>query len=103
MTNPQTGEPRGFGFVTFDSEESVQKVMDMKADHMINDKWIEVKRATPKGEDKGKGGSGGGKGGKGGGGAWGGAPTWGGDGGWGAKGSYGAPAAWGPPQQAWGC
>lgn len=40
-------KPRGFGFVTFENESSVDKVMDEKDKHQINGKWIDCKRAMP--------------------------------------------------------
>eukprot|EP00268_Persea_americana_P037775 TRINITY_DN3748_c0_g1_i1.p1 TRINITY_DN3748_c0_g1~~TRINITY_DN3748_c0_g1_i1.p1 ORF type:complete len:381 (+),score=83.21 TRINITY_DN3748_c0_g1_i1:285-1427(+) len=42
-----TQRPRGFGFITFDSEEAVENVMQ-KSFHELNDKLVEVKRAVPK-------------------------------------------------------
>merc|ERR1711935_246833 len=67
MKDRETGNTRGFGFVTFSDTAAVDAVMDMYKDHQISGKWVEVKRAVPKGDDKG-GGKGGGKdkGGKGG-------------------------------------
>ena len=40
-------KPRGFGFVTFHQESSVEKVMEEKDKHQINGKWIDCKRAMP--------------------------------------------------------
>merc|ERR1719263_1553721 len=61
MKDNATGNTRGFGFVTYVDTSAVDAVMDMYKDHQINGKWVEVKRATPKGGDSK--GSGGGKGG----------------------------------------
>lgn len=60
MKDRETGESRGFGFVTYDSTDTVDKVIAQAADHKIHDKWVDVKRATPKGSSpapgsKGKG------------------------------------------------
>jgi len=49
MKDRDTGESRGFGFITYDSPETVDKVVARAADHKIHDKWVDVKRATPKG------------------------------------------------------
>jgi len=49
MKDRETGESRGFGFVTYDSPDTVDKVIDKASDHRIQDKWVDVKRATPKG------------------------------------------------------
>eukprot|EP00178_Gracilaria_changii_P007185 TRINITY_DN229_c0_g2_i1.p1 TRINITY_DN229_c0_g2~~TRINITY_DN229_c0_g2_i1.p1 ORF type:complete len:543 (-),score=78.04 TRINITY_DN229_c0_g2_i1:296-1924(-) len=46
MYDHQTGNSRGFGFVTFTSELTVDKVVDI--DHHIMQKHVEVKRAEPK-------------------------------------------------------
>mmetsp|Transcript_11085 Transcript_11085/g.20162 ORF Transcript_11085/g.20162 Transcript_11085/m.20162 type:complete len:195 (-) Transcript_11085:146-730(-) len=92
MKDRETGNSRGFGFVTFDSSDAVDMVMSQYDDHKINDKWVEVKRAVPqnqmppgsspgpKGGGKGKSGGGGGSGGA----APGGAPP--------AAGAYGDPS-----------
>ncbi|XP_077233897.1 RNA-binding protein 1-like [Tasmannia lanceolata] len=47
MYDNATHRPRGFGFITFDSEESVENVIQ-KSFHELNDKLVEVKKAVPK-------------------------------------------------------
>lgn len=47
MYDHNTQRPRGFGFITYDSEESVDKVL-VKTFHELNGKAVEVKRAVPK-------------------------------------------------------
>lgn len=47
MHDSLTQRPRGFGFITFDSEESVENVM-RKSFHELGGKQAEVKRAVPK-------------------------------------------------------
>lgn len=44
----ETGKPRGFGFVTYKTEQSVDFVLRDKMKHKIKGKWVECKRATPK-------------------------------------------------------
>lgn len=38
------GTSRGFAFVKFSDTEAVEKVIDAHAKHMIDNKWVEVKR-----------------------------------------------------------
>lgn len=47
MYDHQTGNSRGFGFVTFVSESTVDTVVDLES-HEIMGKQVEVKRAEPK-------------------------------------------------------
>ncbi|KAM0018641.1 putative RNA recognition motif domain, nucleotide-binding alpha-beta plait domain superfamily [Helianthus debilis subsp. tardiflorus] len=47
MYDHNTQRPRGFGFITFDSEEEVDRVL-IKTFHELNGKKVEVKRAVPK-------------------------------------------------------
>lgn len=50
MQNTVTRRPRGFGFITFDSEKSVEQVLE-KSFHELNGKQVEVKRVVPKEEN----------------------------------------------------
>ncbi|KAF8098222.1 hypothetical protein N665_0271s0038 [Sinapis alba] len=47
MYDHKTQRPRGFGFVTYDSEEAVDKVLQRKF-HELDGKMVEVKVAVPK-------------------------------------------------------
>ncbi|GLJ43642.1 hypothetical protein SUGI_0908520 [Cryptomeria japonica] len=47
MYDSGTQRPRGFGFITFDSEDAVEAVVQ-KSFHELHDKLVEVKRAVPK-------------------------------------------------------
>ncbi|TYI20224.1 hypothetical protein ES332_A07G221700v1 [Gossypium tomentosum] len=47
MYDHNTQRPRGFGFITYDSEEAVDKVL-LKSFHELNGKMVEVKRAVAK-------------------------------------------------------
>ncbi|CAA2979065.1 heterogeneous nuclear ribonucleo 1-like [Olea europaea subsp. europaea] len=47
MYDHNTQRPRGFGFITYDLEDAVDKVL-LKTFHELNGKMVEVKRAVPK-------------------------------------------------------
>ncbi|GMI91421.1 hypothetical protein like AT3G07810 [Hibiscus trionum] len=47
MYDHNNQRPRGFGFITYDSEEAVDKVLQ-RTFHELNGKMVEVKRAVPK-------------------------------------------------------
>ncbi|KAI3755653.1 hypothetical protein L1987_55458 [Smallanthus sonchifolius] len=47
MYDHNTQRPRGFGFITYDLEDAVEKVL-LKTFHELNGKMVEVKRAVPK-------------------------------------------------------
>lgn len=47
MYDHNTQRPRGFGFITYDSEEAVDRVL-LRTFHELNGKMVEVKRAVPK-------------------------------------------------------
>ena len=47
MKDRETGKPRGFGFITFESEDSVEKVLENIKEHKLMGKWVECKKATP--------------------------------------------------------
>lgn len=57
MYDQQTNRPRGFGFISFDSEDAVDRVLH-KTFHDLNGKQVEVKRALPKDANPGGGGGG---------------------------------------------
>ncbi|KAF1356473.1 hypothetical protein BDV97DRAFT_288117 [Delphinella strobiligena] len=58
MMDKDTGRPRGFGFVTFDSEAAVDRTLERPLE--ILGKYIEVKKAQPRGNirDDNEGGNG---------------------------------------------
>ncbi|XP_039068234.1 heterogeneous nuclear ribonucleoprotein 1-like [Hibiscus syriacus] len=47
MKDRKTGQPRGFGFVTYAERSVVDKVIEDT--HVINGKQVEIKRTIPKG------------------------------------------------------
>ncbi|CAN4100092.1 unnamed protein product [Withania somnifera] len=48
MLDQNTGRSRGFGFVTFDNEEAVEKVLSNGRMHELCGKHVEIKRAEPR-------------------------------------------------------
>lgn len=46
MVDRNTGSSRGFGFITFEREDAVDRVL--KDDHEIKGKRIEIKKAEPR-------------------------------------------------------
>ncbi|KAM7255784.1 hypothetical protein ACFE04_011525 [Oxalis oulophora] len=57
MYDQNTQRPRGFGFISFDSEDAVDMVLH-KTFHDLDGKQVEVKRALPKDANPGGGGRG---------------------------------------------
>ncbi|KAI5580432.1 hypothetical protein BDE02_08G154200 [Populus trichocarpa] len=55
MYDQSTQRPRGFGFISFDSEDAVDRVLQ-RTFHDLNGKQVEVKRALPKEANPGGGG-----------------------------------------------
>lgn len=51
MFDHDTRRSRGFGFITYDNDESVQQVLNPSVIHKIMDRPVEVKLAVPKGEE----------------------------------------------------
>ncbi|KAL3531202.1 hypothetical protein ACH5RR_010524 [Cinchona calisaya] len=54
MFDRNNGKSRGFGFITFDTEDAVDRVLN-KTFHELNNKFVEVKRALPKETNPGHG------------------------------------------------
>jgi len=52
MYDHNTQRPRGFGFITYDSEDAVDKALH-KSFHELNGKMVEVKKAVPKEQSPG--------------------------------------------------
>jgi RNA-binding protein Musashi len=48
MKDKDTQKPRGFGFVSFETEEDVDEVLAHYKTHQMKGKWIDCKKATPK-------------------------------------------------------
>lgn len=64
MLDHSSGRSRGFGFVTFENEEAVEKIISEGKMHDLGGKQVEIKKAEPKkpGGDSGLNGRGGGYG-----------------------------------------
>ncbi|KAG9146759.1 hypothetical protein Leryth_005088 [Lithospermum erythrorhizon] len=52
MYDHNTQRPRGFGFITYDTEDAVERVLQ-KTFHELSGKMVEVKRAVPKEQSPG--------------------------------------------------
>lgn len=48
ILDKDTGRPRGFGFITFTSDETADLVLVNYEKNCINGKWVECKKATPR-------------------------------------------------------
>lgn len=48
MIDRETGRPRGFGFITFEDEESTERLLANGESNAIGGKWIDCKKAVPK-------------------------------------------------------
>ncbi|XP_057850488.1 heterogeneous nuclear ribonucleoprotein 1 [Cryptomeria japonica] len=48
MQDHSTGRSRGFGFVTFDSEQTVEDILTQGKTHEFDGKQVEIKKAEPK-------------------------------------------------------
>lgn len=48
MQDHSTGRSRGFGFVTFDSEQTVEEILTLGKAHEFDGKEVEIKKAEPK-------------------------------------------------------
>ncbi|KAK9282237.1 hypothetical protein L1049_005151 [Liquidambar formosana] len=48
MMDHKTGRSRGFGFVTFNSEDTVEKIFSEVKTHELGGKEVEIKKAEPK-------------------------------------------------------
>ena len=48
ILDKETGRPRGFGFITFVSEDTPDLVLENYEKNCINGKWVECKKATPR-------------------------------------------------------
>ena len=53
ILDKDTGRPRGFGFITFTSEDTPDKVLENYEKNCINGKWVECKKATPRASQSG--------------------------------------------------
>jgi len=53
ITDRETGRSRGFGFVTFQDEDTAQRAMKEMADYDCDGRSLNVKQANPRGEGGG--------------------------------------------------
>ncbi|CAE8597106.1 unnamed protein product, partial [Polarella glacialis] len=53
MVDKETGRSRGFGYITFEDHRSVEVALANRNVNMIDDKWVQVKRCTPKPQPSG--------------------------------------------------
>ncbi|XP_032230840.1 glycine-rich RNA-binding protein 7 [Nematostella vectensis] len=60
ITDRETGRPRGFGFVTFGSEDEMDKAIDKFDGEDLDGRPMKVNKAQPRGERGGGGSQGGG-------------------------------------------
>jgi len=58
MSDRDSGRSRGFGFVTYDTDDAVDKVVEIK-EHTLHGKVVETKKAVPKDDDPPRRGGGG--------------------------------------------
>ncbi|MBC7812827.1 MAG: RNA-binding protein [Burkholderiales bacterium] len=86
ITDRQTGSPKGFGFVSMETEEAAQEAIKRFNGYSLDNRTLTVNEARPREERSGGGGGGGGGyGGGGGGGGYGGGNRGGGGGGGGDR------------------
>lgn len=52
MTDPRSGRSRRFGYVTFSAGHFARKALNNRANHYIDNQWVEVKECVPMGVDK---------------------------------------------------
>ncbi len=76
ITDRDTGQSRGFGFVEMSSDSEAQKAIQELNDSTLDGRQIKVNEAKPKAPRGGRGGGGYGRGGSGGGGYGGGGNRW---------------------------
>jgi RNA recognition motif-containing protein len=48
MKDKESQKTRGFGFVTYDQDDTVEIVVASHKEHFLLGKWVDVKKATPK-------------------------------------------------------
>jgi RNA recognition motif-containing protein len=48
MYDRDTSRPRGFGFITFEDEESTERLLSNSDGNYISGKWIDCKKAVPR-------------------------------------------------------